>query len=390
MLGINNLSIESIYKNLYKPILKTDTGIDPEYLTNCSLNLLSFCSNKKEWPIISNVVSTINKEFCVEDKKLTQNICGIKFKNPLGLAAGFDKNGIAANIWNDFGFGFSEIGTVTKFKQPGNPKPRLFRLADEEAALNRMGFNNNGAEQLKRNLIKQKILERKIEEDFCLGINFGKSKRTPLGESKEDYIYSLKLLIPYCNYATINVSSPNTEGLRKLQEPKLLKELIQEIRRIDNCPPLFIKIAPDLQFKDIDEICQLINDENISGIIATNTSLDRLNLGERVIKQTGLKLSKEKGGLSGRPLREKCNQIIRHINRIDKNIILIGAGGIDSAESAWERISSGASLIQIYTGWIYKGPQLVPNILNGILNQIKMHKLSNIKEAVGSKLEWIK
>ena len=384
----NNFSIESIYENLYKPILKSDTGIDPEFLTNSSLNLLSFCSDKKEWPIISSILNSINSEFCIEDKKLNQNICGIKFINPLGLAAGFDKNGLAANIWSDFGFGFSEIGTVTKFSQSGNPKPRLFRLAEEEAALNRMGFNNNGAKCLEKNLIRQKIIQRKFKENFCLGINFGKSKITPLSESKDDYIYSLKLLIPYCNYATINVSSPNTEGLRKLQEPKLLKELIQEIKKINNCPPLFIKIAPDLNFEDIDEICQLINDENISGIIATNTSLDRFKLGERTIKQTGLKLSQEKGGLSGKPLREKCNNIIKHIHKIDKNIVLIGVGGIDSPESAWERICSGASLVQIYTGWIYKGPQLVPNILQGIVNQINLHNLSNIKEAIGSNLEW--
>ena len=388
-MGNYNFSIESIYNNLYKPILKKDTGIDPEYLTNLSLDLLGFCSDKQEWPLIKNIISSLNKEFCIKDKKLNQNICGIKFVNPLGLAAGFDKNGIAANIWNNFGFGFSEIGTVTKFCQPGNPKPRLFRLAAEEAALNRMGFNNRGAQSLEQNLIKQKIIQRKVSSDICLGINFGKSKVTPLLEAKEDYIYSLKLLIPYCNYVTINVSSPNTEGLRKLQEPELLKELIQEIKKLNNCPPLFIKIAPDLDLKDIEEICQLINDEDISGIIATNTSLDRFSLGDRTIKQTGLKLSQENGGLSGKPLREKANKIIRHIHKIDKKIVLIGVGGINSPESAWERICSGASLIQLYTGWIYKGPQLVPNILRGLIKQIDIHKLSNIKEAVGSELSWI-
>ena len=389
-MGKYNFSIEGIYENLYKPILKKDTGIDPEYLTNLSLNLLGFCSDKKDWPLIKNLICSLNNEFCLKDKKLTQNICGIKFINPIGLAAGFDKNGIAANLWCNFGFGFSEIGTVTKFSQPGNPKPRLFRLAKEEAALNRMGFNNRGANCLEKNLIRQKIIEKQVKEDFCLGINFGKSKVTPLLESKEDYIYSLKLLIPYCNYATINVSSPNTKGLRKLQDPELLKDLIHEIKKIDNCPPLFIKIAPDLDFKDIDEICQLINDENISGIVATNTSLDRFDLAERTIKQTGLKLSQESGGLSGKPLREKANQIIKHIHKIDKNIVLIGVGGINSPESAWERICSGASLVQLYTGWIYKGPILVPNILKGILNQIKIHKLSNINEAIGSELMYVK
>ena len=199
----------------------------------------------------------------------------------------------------------------------------------------------------------------------------------------------MKLLIPYCNYVTINVSSPNTEGLRKLQAPHLLKEIIKEVKKIEKCPPLFIKIAPDLKLKEIDEICQLVNDEKITGLIATNTSLDRFHLGERTIKQTGLKLSQENGGLSGKPLREKANNIIRHIHKNDKNIVLIGVGGIDSPESAWERICSGASLLQIYTGWIYKGPQLVPNILKGILKQIDAHKLSNIKEAIGSELKWL-
>ena len=196
-------------------------------------------------------------------------------------------------------------------------------------------------------------------------------------------------MIPYCDYAVINVSSPNTQGLRKLQDPILLKELLREVKNLGNCPPLFVKIAPDLSYKDIEDICQLIIDENIDGIIATNTSLDRLGFEQRKIKQTGQLLSEENGGLSGKPLQRKANQIIKHIHNIDNNINLIGVGGIDSPESAWERICSGASLVQIYTGWIYKGPQLVPNILNGILKQINIHQLSNVKEAIGSNLEWI-
>ena len=379
----------NIYKNLVTPILKKDAGIDAEYLTNFSLSLLTFISNNRNLPLISKIIKILNKEFCVVDKRLEQKICGIDFCNPVGLAAGFDKNGNAANIWRDFGFGFAEIGTVTKFAQPGNPKPRLFRLAKEEAALNRMGFNNNGAENLVKKLLQQNIDLTKNRKNNCLGINFGKSKITSLSNATEDYLTSLKLLIPYCDYATINISSPNTEGLRKLQDPVLLKELLREVKNLYNCPPLFVKIAPDLSFKDIDEICQLIIDENIDGIIATNTSLDRLGLEQRKIKQTGLLLSQENGGLSGKPLQIKANQIIRHIHNIDNSINLIGVGGIDSPESAWERICSGASLVQIYTGWIYKGPQLVPNILNGIIKQIKTHQLSNVKEAIGSNLEWI-
>ena len=379
----------NIYKNLVSPILKKDTGIDAEYLTNFSLSLLTFSSKNRNWPLISRIIKSLNQEFCVVDKRLHQKICGIDFCNPVGLAAGFDKNGNAANIWKDFGFGFAEIGTVTKFAQSGNPKPRLFRLAKEQAALNRMGFNNHGAENLVKNFLKQNVDLKKHRKNNCLGINFGKSKITSLSKATEDYLTSLKLLIPYCDYAVINVSSPNTEGLRKLQDPILLKELLREVKNLDNCPPLFVKIAPDLSYKDIEDICQLIIDENIDGIIATNTSLDRLGFEQRKIKQTGLLLSEENGGLSGKPLQRKANQIIRHIHNIDNNINLIGVGGIDSPESAWERICSGASLVQIYTGWIYKGPQLVPNILNGIIKQINIHQLSNVKEAIGSNLEWI-
>ena len=379
----------NIYKNLVTPILKKDVGIDAEYLTNFSLSLLTFSSNNRNWPLISRIIKSLNQEFCVVDKRLHQKICGIDFCNPVGLAAGFDKNGNAANIWKDFGFGFAEIGTVTKFAQSGNPKPRLFRLAKEQAALNRMGFNNQGAENLVKNFLKQNVDLKKHRKNNCLGINFGKSKITSLSKATEDYLTSLKLLIPYCDYAVINVSSPNTEGLRKLQDPILLKELLREVKNLENCPPLFVKIAPDLSYKDIEDICQLIIDENIDGIIATNTSLDRLGFEQRKIKQTGQLLSEENGGLSGKPLQRKANQIIKHIHNIDNNINLIGVGGIDSPESAWERICSGASLVQIYTGWIYKGPQLVPNILNGIIKQINIHQLSNVKEAIGSNLEWI-
>ena len=379
----------NIYENLVTPILKKDDGIDAEYLTNLSLSLLTFSSKNRNWPLISRIIKSLNQEFCVVDKRLHQKICGIDFCNPVGLAAGFDKNGNAANIWKDFGFGFAEIGTVTKFAQSGNPKPRLFRLAKEQAALNRMGFNNNGAENLVKNFLKQNVDLKKHRKNNCLGINFGKSKITSLSKATEDYLTSLKLLIPYCDYAVINVSSPNTEGLRKLQDPILLKELLREVKNLDNCPPLFVKIAPDLSYKDIEDICQLILDENIDGIIATNTSLDRLGFEQRKIKQTGLLLSEENGGLSGKPLQRKANQIISHIHNIDNNINLIGVGGIDSPKSAWERICSGASLVQIYTGWIYKGPQLVPDILNGIIKQINIHQLSNIREAIGSNLEWI-
>ena len=384
----NFFSFSKTYDSLFRPILKNDNGIDAEALTNLSLSLLAFCSSRRDWSIISAVLDAIKNDLIICNKKLHQQICGINFTNPLGLAAGFDKNGVATNIWQDFGFGFSEIGTITKFPQPGNPKPRLFRLANEQAALNRMGFNNDGADALLRNFERQKKCKSQSRHNLCIGINFGKSKITPLEEAKEDYLYSMKLLIPHCQYAVINVSSPNTEGLRKLQNPDRLRELLREIKTINNCPPLFVKIAPDLSFKEIDDICQLIKDEKIDGIIATNTSLDRLGLGERVLAKSGLKLSEEKGGLSGQPLQTKANQILKYIHNQDKDIVLIGVGGIDSPKAAWQRICSGASLIQIYTGWIYQGPKLVPEILRGLLNQLNAHGISNINEAVGSGLDW--
>ncbi len=381
-------SITNIYEILIKPLLKKDNGIDAECLTNLSLQLLAICSRQKELGPIAKFLQEIREELYIQDEKLKQKICGINFPNPVGLAAGFDKNGIAANIWQDFGFGFSEMGTVTKYAQPGNPKPRLFRISSQQAALNRMGFNNNGADALLRNFTKQNIKKKEERKKQCLGINFGKSKITSLSNANEDYISSLKLLLPYCDYAAINVSSPNTEGLRKLQDPSLLRELLKEIKKLPNCPPLFVKIAPDLNFKEIDKICQLISDENINGIIATNTSLDRLGLENTIIQKTGSLLSEESGGLSGKPLRNKANQIIKHIHNIDKKLTLIGVGGIDSPESAWERIVSGASLIQVYTGWIYQGPNLVPEILKGIIKQLNYYQMSNIKEAIGSGLLW--
>ncbi len=384
----NIYSITNIYDRLIKPILKEDKGIDAECLTNLSLKFLGFCSSQKDWGLISNYLEDLRKELCIKDKKLYQTICGINFSNPIGLAAGFDKNGIAANIWQDFGFGFSELGTVTQYAQPGNPKPRLFRISNEQAALNRMGFNNNGAHLFLKNFIRQNIKKKVDRENICLGINFGKSKITSISNATDDYISSLKLLIPYCNYAAINVSSPNTKGLRKLQDPSLLRELLKEIKTLPDCPPLFVKIAPDLNFQEIDKICQLINDENINGIIATNTSIDRLGLENTVIQKTGTLLSEESGGLSGKPLRDKANRIIKHIHNIDKNLTLIGVGGIDSPEAAWERITSGASLIQVYTGWIYQGPRLVPDILQGIIKQLNFYQMSNIKEAIGTGLLW--
>ncbi|WP_269622272.1 quinone-dependent dihydroorotate dehydrogenase [Prochlorococcus marinus] len=382
-------SSESIYKQLISPILAKDEGLDAEQLTQFTLNNLGKISLLRKWPVISQGLAVLAKELQRKDNKLEQRLFGCHFKNPIGLAAGFDKNGIAACIWEDFGFGFSELGTVTWHAQEGNPKPRLFRLSKEKAALNRMGFNNNGAKELRKTLERQRI-ESPGKRSSIVGLNLGKSKITPLEQAGDDYASSLELLSDFADYVVINVSSPNTPGLRKLQDSTQLRKLIKRLRRIPSCPPLLVKIAPDLDNHQIDGLAQVAFEEGLAGIIAVNTSLNRLGLEERIISQTGIPLSKEEGGLSGRPLRNRAVEIIRRLRKNSgKELPLIGVGGIDSPESAWERITAGASLIQIYTGWIFQGPILVPNILEGLTSQLSRHGFKNISEAIGSDVPWI-
>ncbi|HYP04492.1 MAG TPA: quinone-dependent dihydroorotate dehydrogenase, partial [Cyanobium sp.] len=322
------------------------------------------------------------------DPRLQQTLFGCRFANPLGLAAGFDKNGVAAAIWHCFGFGFAELGTVTWHPQPGNPRPRLFRLAEERAALNRMGFNNDGARAVRR-LLERQQLPPPGQRPAVLGINLGKSKATTLELAPDDYAASLELLSPLADYAVVNVSSPNTPGLRELQEEGQLRRLVERLRRLPACPPLLVKIAPDLEDDAIDAIARLAYEEGLAGVIAVNTSLDRLGLEGRSLSQSGRNLAEEAGGLSGRPLRPRALAVLRRLRATAGPALpLIGVGGIDSPESAWERITAGASLVQVYTGWIYEGPALVPTILEGLVGQLERHGLATIGEAVGSGLPW--
>ncbi len=385
----NFVSSELLYKQLFHPILSRDDGIDAEQLTDIALKSLKNISLYRRWPGISYLLTQLSKELQCQDKKLEQTIFGCNFRNPIGLAAGFDKNGIAASIWNNFGFGFAEIGTVTWYPQIGNPKPRLFRLSQEKAALNRMGFNNDGAMTMRKVLEKQNI-ELPGSRETIIGINLGKSKITPLDQAEEDYALSLEMLSIYADYIVINVSSPNTPGLRKLQDSKKLRRLIQKLRKSKNCPPLLVKIAPDLEDKEIDEVAEVVFEEGLAGIIAVNTSLNRLGLENRLISNTGKLLGEEKGGLSGRPLCNRALQIIKRLRlKVGNELPLIGVGGIDSPQSSWERIAAGASLIQIYTGWIFEGPALVPKILKGLIQQLDLHGFNNISEAIGSEAPWI-
>lgn len=280
---------------------------------------------------------------------------GLKFRNCLGLAAGFDKNAVAIPAWEALGFGFVEVGTVTARPQPGNPRPRIFRYPQECALINRLGFNNDGAETIARRL--QQLRNGPRQPSIPIGVNIGKSKVTPLEEAPNDYLFSFRQLHPVADYIALNVSSPNTPGLRALQEAEALRRLLgtvtEENARLAAPCPILLKIAPDLSDEAIEEIIALCEEFGIAGIIATNTTLDHGAIAAH---------GDETGGLSGPPLRTRANEIARLL-RMHTQLPIVGVGGIDSVEVARERLAAGAQLLQIYTGFIYRGPGLLRQIL---------------------------
>lgn len=378
----------ALYQRFLGPLLRQDEGLDAELLSRLTITGLEQLALRRRWPGVQQMLAALGNELQHRDARLEQTLFGCRFTNPLGLAAGFDKDGVAAAIWHCFGFGFAELGTVTSLGQPGNPRPRLFRLAAEKAALNRMGFNNQGAAAMRRTLERQQ-LPPPGRRPAVLGLNFGKSRLTPLDRAADDYATSLSLLAPLADYAVVNVSSPNTPGLRDLQEESQLRRLVERLRRLPGCPPLLVKIAPDLEDDAIDSIARLAYEEGLAGVIAVNTSRDRLGLERRVVPQSGLPLAEEEGGLSGRPLRQRALAVLRRLRATAGPALpLIGVGGIDSAEAAWERIAAGASLVQLYTGWIYEGPTLVPRILEGLSSQLDRQGFATLSEAVGCGRPW--
>ncbi len=378
----------ALYRRFVGPLLSTDGGADAEQLSSITLGLLGETALRRDWPLVRDSLRGLAGELQRRDPRLQQTLFGCRFANPVGLAAGFDKNGVAAALWDCFGFGFAELGTVTWEPQAGNPRPRLFRLAEERAALNRMGFNNQGARAVRRILERQK-LPPPGQRPAVLGLNLGKSRTASLELAPDDYASSLEWLAPLADYAVVNVSSPNTPGLRELQEETQLRRLVERLRRLPACPPLLVKIAPDLEDDAIDAIARLAYQEGLAGVIAVNTSQDRLGLGQRRLASTGRTLAEEAGGLSGRPLRQRALEVLRRLRATaGPSLPLIGVGGIDSPETAWERITAGACLVQVYTGWIYGGPELVPSILEGLLQQLDRHGLASITAAVGSGLPW--
>ena len=276
---------------------------------------------------------------------------GLTFPNPVGLAAGMDKNASALRAWEALGFGFVEAGTITALAQPGNPKPRCFRYPSQQALINRMGFNNAGASAAAERLARQKASGRWPR--VPVGINIGKSKLTPNEQAASDYATSYKLLLPFGDYFVINVSSPNTPNLRALQDRDSLAEIIRTLKRINNIKPLLVKIAPDLTDEAVRDIAALAESERLAGLIATNTTLDHSSVP---------KDSDQQGGLSGTPLRQRSTEVLR-ILRSATDLPIIASGGIMDAASAHEKLEAGANLVQLYTGFVYHGPNLIRDIV---------------------------
>ncbi|MBC1220159.1 quinone-dependent dihydroorotate dehydrogenase [Nostoc sp. UCD121] len=367
-----------IYKFAISPLLFNVVKTDPEWLHQQTIRSFSWLSQTPA----SWANQRLHKSLCLYDSRLEQNLFGLNFPNPVGLAAGFDKDGVAAGIWSNLGFGFAELGTVTFHAQPGNPRPRLFRLPLDKAALNRMGFNNLGAAAMAVRLAQEKQESTNL---IPIGINLGKSKVTPLEEAAQDYLDSFRLLKDLGDYFVVNVSSPNTPGLRSLQDASMLSAILNLLQQENTAyKPIFVKIAPDLEWEAIADIISLAKTYELAGIIATNTTIRRDGLKTQVINQTGKSPQEEAGGISGEPLRDRSTEVIRFIwQQTQGEIPIIGVGGIFSPEDAWEKITAGASLIQVYTGWIYEGPLMVRRILAGLLSKLEQNGLNSIEEAVG-------
>ena len=338
-----------MYKLLIRPIL---FWFDPEKVHYFSFSFIRFISKIPFVPIILKSI------YEVKDTRLEREVFGLKFKNPVGLAAGFDKDAKCYRELSNFGFGFIEIGTLTPKPQEGNPKKRLFRLKSDSAIINRMGFNNGG--------IDAAVMRLKKNKDVLIGGNIGKNKLTPNEDATSDYLICFETLFDYVDYFVVNVSSPNTPNLRELQEKEPLTKLLQELQnqnsKKQNSKPILLKIAPDLTDEQLLDIIDIVNETKIAGVIATNTTISRGGL------QSENKT--EIGGLSGKPLTKRSTEVIRFLSeKSNKAFPIIGVGGINTAEDALEKLEAGASLVQLYTGFIYEGPKLISKINKKILKK---------------------
>lgn len=374
-----------IYQSGLRPFLFSVLKADPEWVQQQTLRTLSQLSDATALPS-AWLRSQLQRTCGFAAPELEQQLWGLTFRNPIGLAAGFDKDGIAAGIWDSLGFGFAELGTVTYHAQPGNPPPRLFRLPLDQAAINRMGFNNRGAAALAETLIQLRQSQAEAgQPTIPLGINLGKSKVTSLEAAAGDYLSSFQLLQPLGDYFVVNVSSPNTPGLRSLQATDQLEPILEALQGANTQQkPLLVKIAPDLEWEDIAAVVALAQTYRLAGIIATNTTIRRDQLKTQVVQATGQPITAEAGGLSGAPLRQRSTEVIRFIwQQTQGTLPIIGVGGIFTAEDAWEKITAGASLVQVYTGWVYEGPWMVRRALMGLASKLKAQGLTSITEAIG-------
>lgn len=338
------------YQNILKPLLFL---VNPElahYIVAHGLRLIMK---------VPGVSLIFNWVYGFKHKDLAREVFGLRFENPVGLAAGFDKNAYSVDDYANLGFGFIEVGTVTPKAQAGNPMPRLFRLPEDEALINRMGFNNDGMFAMQKRLASRR-------SKVIVGGNLGKNKVTPNEEAEEDYCLSFETLFDDVDYFAVNVSSPNTPNLRALQEKEPLKKLLMRLQKLNQSKqkpkPILLKIAPDLTNEQLDDVIEIVLETNLAGIIATNTTILREGL------KSSAKLSNEMGGLSGRPLRERSTEVIAYLHDKSKGKIpIIGVGGIHSAEDAIEKLKAGACLLQLYSGFVYEGPGLIKKINQAVL-----------------------
>lgn len=317
--------------------------------------------------------SLVRRVLGVRDPILAQDVLGRRFPGPLGLAAGFDKNAAAVDSWGAIGFGFSEVGTVTASPQPGNPAPRLFRLPEDRAILNRMGFNNHGAGNAANNL-------RRRRSSDPVGINIGKTKVVPPEDAVRDYVASASVLTGLADYMVVNVSSPNTPGLRDLQAVDSLRPILTSVRDVATIPVL-VKIAPDLDDDDIDAVTDLVMELGLAGIVATNTTISRdgLRTPAAVVEAMGA------GGISGAPVAARSRQVLARIHeRAGDRIVLISVGGVETPEDVWDRITHGAHLVQTYTGFVFTGPDLIRGTNKLVARRLRQGGFASLAEAVGS------
>jgi len=339
-----------MYKAIIRPLL---FKFDPEKIHYFTFSFLRKCFN------IPRMQGFLKQKYAVEDKRLEREVFGLKFKNPVGLAAGFDKDAKLYKELSGLGFGFVEIGTLTPKPQAGNPKKRLFRLKEDQAIINRMGFNNEGVEAAVKRL-------KKNNNQVLIGGNIGKNKVTPNEQAVDDYKLCFEALFPYVDYFVVNVSSPNTPNLRALQDKEPLKKLLNTLQQLNSAKektkPILLKIAPDLTNSQLLDIIEIVQETKIAGVIATNTTISREGL------QSENK--EEMGGLSGKPLTSRATEVIRFLaEKSNHSFPIIGVGGIHTAKDAVEKLEAGASLVQLYTGFIYEGPKLIKEINETLLKK---------------------